>query len=130
MSGVGFLGAATIFKKDNTQVVGLTTAAGVWVVAGIGLAVGYGYYAIGGMTALLVLVIQDGVFFFLKPKWWKQVCRCMSDETVFDTEGEEQALQEQEIEPGRSQRVMTAAAPDIDDSATPCSKTGPGTAPS
>ena len=74
MSGVGFVGAAIIFEKDNTEVARLTATTGVrcgWV----GIAVGYGYHIIGGMGALLELVIQDGVFFFLK-LGGKQVCSC------------------------------------------------------
>ena len=89
VSGVGFLGAAIIFKIDNAEVRGLTTASGIWVVAGLGTAVGYGYYTIGGVTAALVLVIQHGLFFFLKPSWWKQVCRCMCDESVFEKEDDD-----------------------------------------
>ncbi|MGE5654419.1 MAG: MgtC/SapB family protein [Bacillota bacterium] len=43
VSGIGFLGAGTILRQGST-VKGLTTAASLWVVAGIGLAVGTGYY--------------------------------------------------------------------------------------
>lgn len=68
-SGVGFLGAGTIAKKDD-KVSGLITAAGIWVVAGIGFAVANGYWYIGALTALLAVVIQFGVFFFLSPKFW------------------------------------------------------------
>src|SRR3989344_8000244 len=42
-TGIGFLGAGTIFKSKN-DVQGLTTAASVWTVAAVGLAVGLGYY--------------------------------------------------------------------------------------
>ena len=44
ISGVGFLGAGMIILKNN-MVTGLTTAAGVWATATIGIALGYGYYA-------------------------------------------------------------------------------------
>jgi len=43
VSGIGFLGAGTIMKERIT-VRGLTTAASIWVVSGIGLAVGSGYF--------------------------------------------------------------------------------------
>lgn len=53
VSGVGFLGAGTIVLKKHS-VLGLTTAASVWAVAGLGLAVGMGYYrlAIVGSVAI------------------------------------------------------------------------------
>lgn len=54
VSGIGFLGAGTIMREGLT-IRGLTTAASLWVVAGIGLAVGAGYYAGAIMTALLAL---------------------------------------------------------------------------
>jgi putative Mg2+ transporter-C (MgtC) family protein len=55
VSGVGFLGAGTILKNDN-KIRGLTTAAGLWSVAGIGLAVGMGYYFIAIVTTLIIVV--------------------------------------------------------------------------
>ncbi|CCU79682.1 Mg(2+) transport ATPase protein C [Halanaerobium saccharolyticum subsp. saccharolyticum DSM 6643] len=55
VSGVGFLGAGTILKNDN-KIRGLTTAAGLWSVAGIGLAVGMGYYFIAIITTLIIVV--------------------------------------------------------------------------
>lgn len=44
ISGIGFLGVGTILITGNTHVKGLTTAAGLWTTAAIGLAVGIGYY--------------------------------------------------------------------------------------
>lgn len=55
VSGIGFLGAGTIIRTGN-DVRGLTTAASLWVCAGIGLAIGAGYYLGGIITALIVLV--------------------------------------------------------------------------
>ncbi|MGM0396059.1 MAG: MgtC/SapB family protein [Bacillota bacterium] len=55
VSGIGFLGAGTILRTGN-QVRGLTTAASLWVCAGIGLAVGSGYYFGGIVTAMIVLI--------------------------------------------------------------------------
>ena len=53
VSGVGFLGAGAIFRNKNT-VKGLTTAAGIWATAGIGLAVGAGMYWVGiSATAII-----------------------------------------------------------------------------
>lgn len=59
ITGVGFLGAGTILK-EGPSIKGLTTAASVWAVACLGIAVGGGYYALGilgtvGMIVILVL---------------------------------------------------------------------------
>ena len=57
ISGVSFLGAGIIFRNGST-VKGLTTAAGIWATAGIGLAIGAGMYVIGVFTTAVVAVIQ------------------------------------------------------------------------
>jgi putative Mg2+ transporter-C (MgtC) family protein len=57
VSGIGFLGAGVIILRKNT-VRGLTTAASVWAVAGIGLAVGIGLYFSAAFATAIVLVIQ------------------------------------------------------------------------
>lgn len=55
VSGIGFLGAGTIiFHKQFIR--GLTTAAGMWATAGIGMAVGGGMYFIGVASTILVLI--------------------------------------------------------------------------
>ena len=54
VSGIGFLGAGTIIFQKNV-VHGLTTAAGLWVTAAIGLACGTGMFAVAGATTVLVL---------------------------------------------------------------------------
>lgn len=55
VSGVGFLGAGTIFVHKNT-ITGLTTAAGLWATAGIGMAFGSGMYLVGfAATGIMVL---------------------------------------------------------------------------
>ncbi|NPV52332.1 MAG: MgtC/SapB family protein [Firmicutes bacterium] len=56
VSGIGFLGAGTIFREGLT-VKGLTTAASLWVVAGIGLAVGSGAYLAATVTTAMVVVV-------------------------------------------------------------------------
>jgi putative Mg2+ transporter-C (MgtC) family protein len=56
VSGVGFLGAGAILR-DGNKISGLTTAAGIWMVSAVGMAVGYGYYGLAlGSTALVLLV--------------------------------------------------------------------------
>jgi len=57
ISGVGFIGAGVIFHHDN-NVKGLTTAAGLWATAGIGLAIGSGMYFIGIVTTVVLTVLQ------------------------------------------------------------------------
>ncbi|MDD5448975.1 MAG: MgtC/SapB family protein [Candidatus Omnitrophica bacterium] len=54
--GIGFLGAGTIFRTGPT-VKGLTTAASLWAVAGIGLAVGSGFYFMSLSATILVFII-------------------------------------------------------------------------
>ncbi|ASW73527.1 hypothetical protein IQ37_11105 [Chryseobacterium piperi] len=63
ISGVGFLGAGTILFLRPQIIIGLTTAAGLWAVAGIGLAVGGGLYFPACIAALIILIILS----LLKP---------------------------------------------------------------
>lgn len=56
ISGIGFLGAGSIVK-DGLRIRGLTTAAGLWVVACLGLAAGAGFYIGAGVGAVLVVMI-------------------------------------------------------------------------
>jgi putative Mg2+ transporter-C (MgtC) family protein len=55
MAGIGFLGGGVIIR-DEGHLRGLTTAAGLWCVAGIGLACGLGLYSVAGVATALVLV--------------------------------------------------------------------------
>lgn len=57
VSGISFLGTGVIFKHGST-VQGLTTAAGLWATAGIGLAVGAGMYPLGIFTAVFIALLQ------------------------------------------------------------------------
>ena len=56
VTGVGFLGAGAIMRQGS-DVHGLTTAASIWVAASLGMAVGFGYYAIAAFTTFLVIVM-------------------------------------------------------------------------
>jgi putative Mg2+ transporter-C (MgtC) family protein len=56
VTGIGFLGAGTIIRESD-GVRGLTTAASLWVAAGIGLAVGVGFNKIAIYTTILVLIV-------------------------------------------------------------------------
>ena len=64
VSGIGFLGAGTIIFQKN-MVRGLTTAAGLWVTAAIGLACGTGLYLIAAITTTLVLVGLEALHTFI-----------------------------------------------------------------
>jgi len=64
VTGIGFIGAGTIIFQKNV-VKGLTTAAGLWVTAAIGLACGVGMYVLASVSALLVLICFEGFNFFL-----------------------------------------------------------------
>lgn len=66
VSGIGFIGAGTIiFHKSENVVRGLTTAAGLWVTAAIGLACGGGMYILSIASTILVLVGLEAFNFFL-----------------------------------------------------------------
>ena len=57
VSGIGFLGAGAIMREGD-KVTGLTTAATIWMVAAIGMAVGYGHFALGVTATLIALFVQ------------------------------------------------------------------------
>ena len=65
ISGVGFLGAGMIILKNDNNITGLTTAAGVWATATVGIALGYGFYtgaliiAAGLMFSLILLAKME-----------------------------------------------------------------------
>lgn len=58
ISGIGFIGAGTIIVTKRRQVKGLTTAAGLWTSAIIGLAIGVGYYEVALYATFLILVTE------------------------------------------------------------------------
>ncbi|MBR1937460.1 MAG: MgtC/SapB family protein [Spirochaetales bacterium] len=58
VSAIGFIGAGIIFvRRDN--VIGVTTAAGLWGTVGIGITIGAGLYITGIMTTILMIIIQS-----------------------------------------------------------------------
>lgn len=64
VSGIGFLGAGTIVVTRHNQIKGLTTAAGLWASAGVGLALGIGFYEgaiTAGVSIYLILTILQSI---------------------------------------------------------------------
>ena len=58
IAGIGFIGAGTIIVTKRRQVKGLTTAAGLWTSAIVGLAIGAGYVEAGLITTALVMLVE------------------------------------------------------------------------
>lgn len=68
-AGAGFLAAGIIFQS-GAKVHGLTTGAGVWTAAAIGVACGAGAYAIAGITTAIVLAVLFGIAALKKQMGW------------------------------------------------------------
>jgi len=56
VSGIGFLGAGVILREKG-RVVGLTTAAMIWLTAAIGMGIGSGFFVLSGLTVAFILII-------------------------------------------------------------------------
>ena len=67
VAGIGFIGAGAIIVTKRRQVKGLTTAAGLWTCAIIGLAIGAGYFE-AALIATFVIVVAE--IFFVKFEYW------------------------------------------------------------
>lgn len=93
ISGIGFLGAGTIIR-DRFSVKGLTTAATLWVVACIGIAIGSGYYLMGVIATVLIfltLILFRKLENFLKIKPLKaqlKITAVKSDDLFVDIKKE------------------------------------------
>ena len=61
VSGIGFLGAGTIMVTQRNKITGLTTAAGLWTSAAVGLCVGIGFYEAAAIGSVLVILILTAV---------------------------------------------------------------------
>ncbi len=99
VSGVGFLGAGAILREGN-KVSGLTTAAAVWLVAAIGMAVGFGQYLLACAACAAILLLQlgvrrtlglverirryDTIYLTCTPKWAvvEQICKEIEKQNV------------------------------------------------
>lgn len=73
ISGIGFLGVGTILVKEHDHITGLTTAAGLWTTAAIGIACGYGFYS-AALVGTLVVTITSAVLFKLERGTRKRNC--------------------------------------------------------
>lgn len=84
VSGVGFLGAGTIIVQRQS-VSGLTTAAGLWAVAGIGMTIGSGMYLVGICGTALVLLgleVLNRMFKSVFPKFHKLTIQVTTSEAI------------------------------------------------
>lgn len=84
VTGIGFLGAGTILHSRG-HITGMTSAAMIWVVSAIGMAVGAGYHAIALFTTLLILVVQV-VLGEIERRLFGR-CRMRDCEVAFDDDG-------------------------------------------
>ena len=73
ISGIGFLGVGTILVKEHDHITGLTTAAGLWTTAAIGIACGYGFYS-AAFVGTLVVTITSAILFKLEKGTRKKNC--------------------------------------------------------
>ena len=72
VTGIGFIGAGLIIFRGDT-LHGVTTAAGLWIVAALGVTVGYGLYALAVFAELLTLIIFIGMWYVeMRFKHWFQ----------------------------------------------------------
>ena len=82
ISGIGFLGAGTILVTNRNRVKGLTTAAGLWAAACIGLAIGIGFYEgaiAGGIAILLIMTLLRPLKKVIQGKSSKIDCYIIAD---------------------------------------------------
>lgn len=91
ISGIGFLGVGTILVKGRFQITGLTTAAGLWVAAALGLALGAGFYS-GAILAFLLTIMTVTLAHKLEYRMYKRkntrfgiYVEISSDKAVSDT---------------------------------------------
>lgn len=73
ISGIGFLGVGTILVKEHDHITGLTTAAGLWTTAAIGIACGYGFYS-AAFLGTFVVTITSAILFKLEKGTRKKNC--------------------------------------------------------
>ncbi|MET0970887.1 MAG: MgtC/SapB family protein [Tardiphaga sp.] len=98
VSGIGFLGAGSILARGEI-VKGLTTAASIWTVAAIGLAVGGGLYLAAGASTVIILIILAGI----KPL--EEAYRARNQSCMLKVEVENNALTPEMLREALSLRI-------------------------
>ena len=83
VTGIGFLGAGTILHMSR-RIVGLTTAAGIWTAAAIGMAIGGGLYILGIGSAIAVFLLLQ----FVRPEFLVRVGLATDEEVKGLVKGE------------------------------------------
>ncbi len=74
VTGVGFIGAGMIINRDEKNVSGITTSAGLWVSAAIGMTVGFGFYSVAIFATFLGLFTFTVLWYFeqfIEKRWEK-----------------------------------------------------------
>ena len=64
VQGIGFLGAGVIFRDTTNAVRGLTSAAGIWLTAAVGMAIGFEFFALAGIATLIAIVAPQIPWWF------------------------------------------------------------------
>lgn len=101
--GIGFLGGGLIYLQGKA-LQGLTTAAGVWVAAGIGMSVGFGLYAIAIFTSSLTLLVFT--FMWIVEDWFRRFFERMQPMAVgrtIDSDGDSIPDSVEKLPPTRSE---------------------------
>lgn len=66
VSGIGFLGAGVILRRNNDAISGLTSAAMIWAASGLGIAVGAGFYEQAAIAVVLLIISVNLVPYLIK----------------------------------------------------------------
>jgi putative Mg2+ transporter-C (MgtC) family protein len=86
LTGIGFIGAGLVMRDAQGQVRGLTTAASLWAITGISIAIGLGYVVAGILLAMLVYVViswyEWPLFTRLRQRWAQQKAKDAAKEDV------------------------------------------------
>ena len=85
VSGIGFLGVGTILVKEHDHITGLTTAAGLWTTAAIGIACGFGFY-LGAVLGALMVALTSAILFKLEARGRKKNRKLMLYAEVVGTD--------------------------------------------
>jgi putative Mg2+ transporter-C (MgtC) family protein len=103
ITGIGFIGGGLIFLQGRS-LQGLTTAAGLWVSAGIGMAVGFGLYSIAVFSSSLTLLVFT--FMWIIEDWLRRFFESMQTSTVgrtVDSDGDSIPDSVEKFPPQRSE---------------------------